>query len=310
MKDNQQNITAEVKDKSAGIPERFADFSMNEQLVKNIQEGNREDIETLWKQNQGIVRWVLKKHFGFVSKQDMEDMSQQAFIGFLEAVRYYNPDRGMKFSNYLINRIRKNVYRYFDNCYMIRIPEYMRNRIIAYKRAEKDLEVLGKMVTDKAIMEKTGMHEEAFKATQKAIEKLQVNSSDMELNTDGNKASTLLDMVEATEKTEEQAMECIYLKELHNVLTAAIETLPENQRVLIVEKYWQGLGTKRIAEINGCSRQYIHQQLQDAFKTIRQGEYREELLSFLPEYIVRKEIDKEQVAAQLNMTESEKAFLV
>lgn len=310
MNDNQQTISTEGIEESADIPNGVADFSMNEELVKSIQEGNRENIEKLWNMNQGIVRWCLKKYFGFASNQDMEDMSQQAYIGFLEAVRYYDPERGMKFSNYLINRIRKNIYRYFDNCYSIRIPEYMRNRISVYSRAVKELETAGVAVTDEAVMNKTGMSKEAFNGLQKAIQKMRVNSADMEMNEDGNKAIALLDMLEAPERTEDDAIEGVYIQELHRVLNAALAEIPKKQRRLIIEKYYQGFKTQKIAEINACTRQYIYQQIQEAFYAIRHGRYRDELLEFLPEYVERKVIEKEQIAEQLNMTDKEKAFLV
>ncbi len=105
----------------------------NERLVKLIQEGGidrNKNLEMLWSRNLNLIRLIIKKLTGYRGNEDIfQDMEQQAFIGFYDAVMRFDESRNIKFFSFANDYIRKSIYRYYDNGgYSIRIPEYMRGR--------------------------------------------------------------------------------------------------------------------------------------------------------------------------------------
>lgn len=76
----------------------------NEELVKAIQEGHREEMPTLWEQCYRFIclqatRWkrAWENRPGF----DLDDLTQSGYFALCEAVQGYEDGRGMSFINYL-----------------------------------------------------------------------------------------------------------------------------------------------------------------------------------------------------------------
>lgn len=76
----------------------------NEELVVLIQNGERDRIPELWAQVERLVyKHALKWATAFDGRNGAtaEDYVQAGFIGFLDAVDYYKPDSGNKFTTVL-----------------------------------------------------------------------------------------------------------------------------------------------------------------------------------------------------------------
>lgn len=95
MNDNVWNL----KQESAGSArERDRD---NEILVKQIQTGQgkrKELLERLWLDNLPLVQKIIHEMTGlerwkYSDIQDFEDLEQQAFLGILESIGKYEPDK-------------------------------------------------------------------------------------------------------------------------------------------------------------------------------------------------------------------------
>ena len=80
----------------------------NEELVKQIQNGEREYIEQLWEQVADLVRYLADKHllkYPSHYQQYHEDMVQQAYFSFLRAVEGYQEGKS-GFTSYLAYHVR------------------------------------------------------------------------------------------------------------------------------------------------------------------------------------------------------------
>lgn len=83
----------------------------NEELALLIQEGNNKAKEILWNQTINFARhrayiffnnWRNNcRSYGRSVIFDFEDLLQEGYIGMLEAVKYYNPDKEYNFITYL-----------------------------------------------------------------------------------------------------------------------------------------------------------------------------------------------------------------
>lgn len=80
----------------------------NEELVKRIQEGQREYLSQLWEQVTDFVRYLADKHllkYPSHYQQYHEDMVQQAYFSFLRAVEGYQEGKS-GFTSYLAYHVR------------------------------------------------------------------------------------------------------------------------------------------------------------------------------------------------------------
>ena len=69
----------------------------NEELVLQIQQGIdvSKNLETLWRQNYKFFNKCTNR---YTTKTD--DLLQEGFLGLCEAVKHYDPERGVKFLTY------------------------------------------------------------------------------------------------------------------------------------------------------------------------------------------------------------------
>lgn len=87
----------------------------NEELVQKYQNGYHEAFDDLLTNNEGIIRFMVKKWFRKVSENKItkEDLEAECTLGFYNAVRTYNPDKGATFSSYAFHRIQWHLCREF-----------------------------------------------------------------------------------------------------------------------------------------------------------------------------------------------------
>lgn len=80
----------------------------NEDLVAEIQAGKSYLIETLWKENKGLIAKVAHLYMGGCGRlYDIDDLLQAGFLGLYTAAYLYSPERGAKFSSFAPFYIRK-----------------------------------------------------------------------------------------------------------------------------------------------------------------------------------------------------------
>ena len=87
----------------------------NEQLVLRIKAGEAvaDNMLALWQQCQRFIFTIAKRYSAY---EDMEDLTQQGYIGLCNAVDGYDPDSETPFINYAAFWIRQSMQRYIDEC--------------------------------------------------------------------------------------------------------------------------------------------------------------------------------------------------
>ena len=70
----------------------------NEELVEKIKQGESNYLVTLWGQIERYVYLKAVDRLNYTSKKYMlEDLQQEGYLAMLDAIKYYNPDKGSKF---------------------------------------------------------------------------------------------------------------------------------------------------------------------------------------------------------------------
>ncbi len=85
----------------------------NEELIKNYRSGDVFALDKLCEANSGLISFIAHKYYGL---DDLNDLIQTGWEGFLKAVDTYNPDKenSAKFSTWAVYYIKGHIMRYLD----------------------------------------------------------------------------------------------------------------------------------------------------------------------------------------------------
>jgi len=95
----------------------------NEELALKAKAGDRVAIDRLVKQNAGLVHMVARKYP--MPGVQYEDQVQEGFIGLLQCVETFNPEKGL-FTTHAVHRIKANIIRKGnEQAQTIQIPSHV-----------------------------------------------------------------------------------------------------------------------------------------------------------------------------------------
>jgi len=187
---------------------------------------------------------------------DREDLISAGVIGLIKAIDQFDTSRQVKFETYAIALIRGAILE------MLReedwVPRSVRERVKALERTYLHLEgELGRPATDEEVARELGMEIDAFHALLADTGRASLLSlDDVMLSGDGNESIHLADVVfdESSDTSAE-----VESKEMQRALGAAIERLPDREKLVIALYYYEGLTFKEIGKILGVSESRVYQ---------------------------------------------------
>ena len=212
------------------------------------------DIEALWssyKKEQDIEqRNALIEHYlplvrlvagrlaiGLPSHVDRDDLLSSGFFGLLDAIERYDPTRRNKFETYAGVRIRGAMLDYLRAKDWM--PVTMRQRIRKYSDVSAQLaSELGREATDEEIRERMGIGEKEYRVMLRELGAATLIPLDDYLAGGGEKA--------AEDGGPSAQIEATEIKE---TLAAAIDRLPEKERIVVSLYYYDELTLKEISKI-------------------------------------------------------------
>lgn len=212
------------------------------------------DIGALWssyKKEQDIEqRNALIEHYlplvrlvagrlaiGLPSHVDRDDLLSSGFFGLLDAIERYDPTRRNKFETYAGVRIRGAMLDYLRAKDWM--PVTMRQRIRKYSDVSAQLaSELGREATDEEIRERMGIGEKEYRVMLRELGAATLIPLDDYLAGGGEKA--------AEDGGPSAQLEATEIKE---TLAAAIDRLPEKERIVVSLYYYDELTLKEISKI-------------------------------------------------------------
>jgi RNA polymerase sigma factor FliA len=177
---------------------------------------------------------------------DRDDLISSGFFGLLDAIERYDPARGNKFETYAGVRIRGSILDYLRSKDWI--PVSLRQKIRKYEQTVSALEAkFGRAATDKEIAAELGISMDDLNAL---LGRLNI--------------ATVIPLeeyakVELTANQIPGPSENIEFKELQESLAAAIDKLPEKEKIVISLYYYEELTLKEISLILKLSEARISQ---------------------------------------------------
>lgn len=202
-----------------------------------------------------LIKYVagrLSIYFG--ANVEYDDLMGYGVFGLIDAIEKFDPSKKVKFETYASLRIRGSI---IDS---IReqdwAPRSLRKKSRDLGRAWAEVEnKLGHAATDKQVSEHLGIPLEELEKLVKEINLSQMISLDDYLEQNHEGGAEISDS-NALDTQPEQRMEVVEIKE---ILAAAIEQLPEKEKLVVSLYYYEELTLKEISAIMSVSESRISQ---------------------------------------------------
>ena len=208
------------------------------ELLRAAQEGDRDACERAVIENNGLIWSVVRRYYG--RGVDPEDLYQLGCLGFLKAVQGFDFDYGTCFSTYAVPKIAGEIRRFLRDDGAVKVSRGIKERWGTIHTARERLRLtLDREPTLSELAEVTGLSPEEIAAAEEAA--APVASLQMELG-DG----LTLESVLGTDGMEEGVVERLSLR-------AAVDSLAERERSVVLLRYFRGMTQERVARVLGVS---------------------------------------------------------
>ena len=224
-------------------------------LLEAARKGDNDACERMMEENAGLIWSVVKRYYG--RGTDPEDLYQLGCLGFLKAVRGFDPAFGCQFSTYAVPKIAGEIRRFLRDDGAVKVSRGVKERAAAIRQARDRLShALGREPTLSELSTETGLEPEDIAAAEEA--NLPVASLQMEAGEDGFTLESML----GTDGMEEGVVERLALR-------GAIDALPERERQVIFLRYYKNLTQDKTAKVLGVSQVQISRIERKAMEHLR-----------------------------------------
>lgn len=224
-------------------------------LLEAAREGDNDACGRLLEENSGLVWSVVRRYFG--RGVDPEDLYQLGCLGFVKAVRGFDPAFGCQFSTYAVPKIAGEIRRFLRDDGAVKVSRGLRERGGSIQKARDKLQTdLGREPTLSELAVETGLEPEDIAAAETA--NAPITSLQMELG-DG----LTLEQLVGDEGMEEGVLEKMALRE-------AIQSLTDRERQVVELRYFRCLTQDKTAKILKVSQVQVSRIERKAMEHLRE----------------------------------------
>ena len=205
-----------------------------------------EEREALILQYAHLVRYVVGRIMVELPRHvDRDDLVGHGTIGLIRAVDKFDPRRGVKFETYAISVIRGAVLESLRQGDWV--PRSIRDKTKRIEEALRVLETeLGRPPTDEEVAQALDLTIDEYQKLLSQVAKITVVSMETGMGSDGDPVLTVASEV-ADRAPGPAAM--YRRRERKEILTAAVDALPDREKLVIALYYQEGLTLKEIGMV-------------------------------------------------------------
>ena len=208
-------------------------------LLEAARRGDDLACERVLRENNGLIWSVVRRYYGRGVEPD--DLYQLGCLGFLKAVRGFDPAFGTQFSTYAVPKIAGEIRRFLRDDGPVKVSRGMKERGTAVRGARSRLCLrLGREPTLSELAEETGLTPEEIAAAETAAE------PPVSLQSETGEGGLTLEGVLSAGNEEERLVERLTLR-------AAISALPQREQQVLLLRYYRGMTQMSAARVLGVS---------------------------------------------------------
>ncbi|MTR33143.1 sigma-70 family RNA polymerase sigma factor [Pseudoflavonifractor sp. BIOML-A14] len=223
-------------------------------LLDAARQGDNDACERMMEENAGLIWSIVRRYYG--RGVDPDDLYQLGCMGFLKAVRGFDPAFGCQFSTYAVPKIAGEIRRFLRDDGAVKVSRGLKERAGSIRTARDRLQAeLGREPSLSELSEETGLEVEEIAAAEEAnapVASLQMETGD----------GFTLESVLGTEGMEDGIVE-------RGALRAAIDDLPERERSVVLLRYFKNLTQDRTARVLGVSQVQVSRIEKKAMEHLR-----------------------------------------
>ena len=224
-------------------------------LLEQAASGDRDAEARLIEDNSGLIWSIVRRYYGRGTEPD--DLYQLACVGFIKAVRGFDPARGNEFSTYAVPKIAGEIRRFLRDDGAVKVSRAVKERAVRVRRVQSELEGrLGRSPSVSELAAACSLTPEEVAVCEQAD--VSVDSLERELSGGGR----LGDLV-GDEGMEERT--CLYLS-----LEGALQSLPERERQVIALRFARDMTQQQVSRIIGVSQVQVSRIEKRALAALRE----------------------------------------
>ena len=228
-------------------------------LLQAARLGDDAACEQVLEENNGLIWSIVRRYYG--RGVEPEDLYQLGCLGFLKAVRGFDPAFGTQFSTYAVPKIAGEIRRFLRDDGPVKISRSLKERAATIWAARSRLEAaLGREPTLSELALDTGLTPEDIAAAETAAGPV------VSLQAETGEGGLTLEGLLSGGNEEEQLVERLALR-------TALRRLPEREQQILLLRYYRGMTQTDTARVVGVSQVQVSRLERRAL-----GKLREELL--------------------------------
>ena len=211
------------------------------QDIVDAQNGNKDSMEKLINNNNGLI-WSIVKRFkdrGY----EIDDLYQIAVIGFMKAIQKFDTNFEVRLSTYAVPYILGEVRRYTQTDGPIKVSRSIKELLYKISEVQKEYLKKGKEIGIEEIAKEVGTSKDEVIV---ALESKTPVNSIYENESNDEDGVSLIDRLSTG--IDEQSLITNKI-----VLTELIKKLKENERQIILLRYFRGKTQSEVAKIVGVN---------------------------------------------------------
>ena len=248
------------------MPADYLEEKTNEELLEMYRrDGQLEVKQALTLRHLYIVKTIaLQMRSVYAGTLQMEDIINEGVIAIMKGIDRYDPERDNKFETFISRRIRGMIIDLVrKNDWM---PRAFRKQVKAMENVRLELErTLGVPPSDEQIAEQIGMDIRKYRKIQRMSVMMNVLSLDMITDDEGEHQSMQLSCSDADSQPEKAFLK----EESRQILTEAVNSLKEKEKLVVSLYYVEELNMGQIAQILNVSEPRISQIHSSAIRKLK-----------------------------------------
>jgi RNA polymerase sigma factor for flagellar operon FliA len=216
-----------------------------------------------------LVKYVAGRvAVGLPANIEQADLISYGIFGLIDAIEKYDRERGIKFETYAISRIRGSI---IDELRAIDwVPRSVRFKAREVEKAYTSLEnKLKRPPSDAEIADELGVSLEDLNHIYTQLSTVSLVALDELMSVEGERGDRL-SLVETLEDTKTAGpVDALEAEEMKSILGAAINRLPEREKIVVTLYYYEGLTLAEIGQVLGVTESRVCQMHTKAVLALR-----------------------------------------